>query len=382
MKAPLYSLGTNPRLLAVLCALMVCFLFARPVSACSVPVFRYALDRWEADAYPLIVFHDGPLSEEQRRLVERLQKPGAANLQVTALDVARPLDKTTAALWQKHRTEKLPALLLKYPDSAAIPEPAWTAPLEAASVDALLDSPVRREVASRILKGESGVWVLLECGKPDKDEKAARFLIEQLERMPKVLKLPDPDDPVADEILAAKNRPPVRIAFSLLRLSRNDPAERAFASMLLHTEDDLTTYDEPMVFPIFGRGRALEARIGKGINEENITDACAFVIGACSCEVKRINPGKDLLMSVDWDRSTGVPPAREKATDKTSRGKRAKKKQPALAAGTPARTVLEEIPAEDLAPLESASPALRYLLYGLGTLATLLFLCVWLRYRS
>jgi hypothetical protein len=381
MKAPLHSLLTNPRRAAVLCALVVCSLLAPPLSACSVPVFRYALDRWEADAYALVVFHDGPLNDEQRRLVERLQKPGAANLEVTVIDMARPLDKTTAALWQKHRTDKLPALVLKYPDSAAIPEPAWTAPLEPASVDALLDSPLRREVASRILKGESGVWVLLECGKADKDEKAARLLTEQLERMPKVLKLPDPEDPVAEEILAAKNRPPVRIQFSLLRLSRNDPAERAFASMLLHTEDDLKTFDEPMVFPIFGRGRALEARIGKGINEENISDACAFVIGACSCEVKRINPGKDLLMSVDWDKSTGVPPAREKATDKTTRGKRAKK-QAALTASTPARPALEETPAEDLAPVESASPAVRYILYGLGTLATLLFLGVWLRYRS
>ena len=40
--------------------------------------------------------------------------------------------------------------------------------------------------------------------------------------------------------------------------------------MLLNTEDDLKTMKEPMAIPVFGRGRALYALVGKGINEETI----------------------------------------------------------------------------------------------------------------
>ena len=29
--------------------------------------------------------------------------------------------------------------------------------------------------------------------------------------------------------------------------------------------------------------------------------ACAFLVGQCSCEIKALNPGTDLLMPVDWE---------------------------------------------------------------------------------
>ncbi|HEY7425207.1 MAG TPA: hypothetical protein VH682_13330, partial [Gemmataceae bacterium] len=58
---------------------------------------------------------------------------------------------------------------------------------------------------------------------------------------------------------------------------------------------------EPMVFPVFGRGRALEGLIGKGINADTIENAAQFLCGACSCLIKRLNPGVDLLIAADWD---------------------------------------------------------------------------------
>ena len=52
---------------------------------------------------------------------------------------------------------------------------------------------------------------------------------------------------------------------------------------------------------IFGRGRALDALIGKGINADTIAEAAKFLCGACSCQVKRLNPGVDLLIAANWD---------------------------------------------------------------------------------
>jgi hypothetical protein len=55
-----------------------------------------------------------------------------------------------------------------------------------------------------------------------------------------------------------------------------------------------------MVFPVFGRGRALFPLVGAGITPKNIRDAAEFLAGPCSCEVKEQNPGFDLLLKADW----------------------------------------------------------------------------------
>ena len=50
--------------------------------------------------------------------------------------------------------------------------------------------------------------------------------------------------------------------------------------------------------------------IGAGVTAENIHDSAAFLVGACSCEVKEQNPGFDLLLAADWDvllSQDGVP---------------------------------------------------------------------------
>ncbi len=54
---------------------------------------------------------------------------------------------------------------------------------------------------------------------------------------------------------------------------------------------------------MFGRGRLLYALVGEGINADNISEACQFMAGPCSCVVKDYNPGTDLLMTVDWEAS-------------------------------------------------------------------------------
>jgi len=45
---------------------------AATAPACQVPVFRYALERWEADAYPVVAFHDGEMTDGQKEVVHFL----------------------------------------------------------------------------------------------------------------------------------------------------------------------------------------------------------------------------------------------------------------------------------------------------------------------
>jgi hypothetical protein len=85
--------------------------------------------------------------------------------------------------------------------------------------------------------------------------------------------------------------------------------------MLLSWNRKLANVNEPMLFPIFGRGRVVPPAIGEEICAEAIRDMAEFLTGACSCEVKEMNPGYDLLLAANWaslvgsqDAAVPVPP--------------------------------------------------------------------------
>lgn len=58
---------------------------------------------------------------------------------------------------------------------------------------------------------------------------------------------------------------------------------------------------EPLVVPVFGRGRALEVIPASSVNDALIEDLTLFLCGACSCQVKDMNPGFDLLLDAQWE---------------------------------------------------------------------------------
>ena len=96
---------------------------------------------------------------------------------------------------------------------------------------------------------------------------------------------------------------------AVVKVSRTDPAEKWLVKMLLAVEPDLNDAEyakDPMVFAVYGRGRAMPPYVGKGITTENLLDCVTFLAGACSCTVKDRNPGVDLLMRFDWDAAAEV----------------------------------------------------------------------------
>lgn len=280
---------------------------AVPAAACSVPVFRYSLERWPAEPYRVYVFHRGALSPETQKLVDRLQtaagtRTTAGPIELAVIDVAGKPDEDAAAIYKRHESATLPLMVVCYPADLEIAAEVWAGPLAAEAVDRLLDSPARRQIAKRIIEGEAGVFLVLESGDRAKDDAAADLLKTELARLEKVLKLPAPDDgqwgdPVYDE----KGPPPLRLAFSFVRMARSDPAEAMFVKMLLGAGPIPGSDEGPVVFPFFGRGRALAALAGKNFDAAAIEDVCEFMGGPCSCIIKGQNPGVDMLMNVDWD---------------------------------------------------------------------------------
>lgn len=295
----------------VLVAALACWLTApsNELVACTVPVFRYALERWPADDYQVTIYHRGPLSKEDKTIVDWLKGRALderlpANLTVRTVDVSS-LQAADRAHSPK-LPEDMPSIAVEYPAAGPKAGVIWSRRLSREAAQALVDSPARRKMAKGILAGDSVVWVLVESGNKEKDETARNVLEAQLRRLEPTLKLPQivsysglPDTDAAD-----RPRPgiPLRLSFSLVRVSRDDPAEKILLQMLLRSESDLHKYaGQPMAFPVFGRGRVLYALVGRGINKANVEEACVFLTSPCSCQVKEQNPGVDLLMSANWD---------------------------------------------------------------------------------
>ena len=95
---------------------------------------------------------------------------------------------------------------------------------------------------------------------------------------------------------------PLKVDFRIRRLSRDDPAEWATLAMIGGLSDEV---DHPVLVPVFGRGRMLDAIPTESVNAESILRACRYMVSECSCTVKALNPGTDLLLNVDWQGKLG-----------------------------------------------------------------------------
>lgn len=376
--------------LAVLCVLQ----FATVTHACSVPVFRYALERWRSDPYQAVLFYRGSLDESSQAVAKTLSREGRAgeifaNVQVRTVDVDKidadqPKGKADALLWKNLGTEEVPQLAVYYPLSNPIPKPIWKGQPTAESATQLLQSGQRREIARRILKGDTAVFLMVE-GPDEKQNAVALATVEAaLRKAEASLKLPpaDPQD-VADGLITV-DQDSLKIRFSTMVLKRDDPNEAHLINMLMNSEEDLkddSFKDEPMVFPLFGRGRALYAIIGKGIDEDNVMRSCEELIGPCTCQVKDQNPGTDLLMAVDWESmietqievDTALPPLPTLTSFKQADAESAEKPVESKASSATEReasTATEET--ADAAPTASASVIKTTMLFvGIGVMGVI-----------
>lgn len=276
-------------------------------AACSVPVFRYALEHWRPDAYVAVIFHDQPLTAEQQQLMEQLaprsiNTAAKANLVTELVDLSGDVPSEIRQLLPADSAHSLPWMVVRSPAKSGPSQTVFQGAVSGENVAAVLDSPSRATITKRLLDGQSVVWVFLECGRAEEDDAAFELLSNELKKLETELKLPEIAQEDLKDLSVAADA--LKIAFSAVRISRTDAAEASFVDMLLSTEPDLRDpefVDQPMAFPIFGRGRALYALIGKGISKELVREASQFLTGACQCTVKAQNPGTDLIMNVNWD---------------------------------------------------------------------------------
>ncbi len=287
--------------------------------ACNIPVFRYALERWRPDPCEVILFYDGELSAEHEAILDRLGLTESVGGRLANVNLVRSklvnMDTRDRELWQAIGTEskaKLPHVVVRSQLSPSRTVTSWHGPLDMFQQAGIFDSPARRELSRRLLDGHSIVWVMIASEDESRNEKTRRMLTGNFEQLEKHIELPEgiglPGSELHSEI-------PLFVKFSLLEIARDDPRESFLTDFLSGFQPEAVADGEPLVIPVFGRGRALEVIPATDLSERLMEDLTVFLSGACSCQVKEQNPGFDLLLSVDWNKEIfgeGVapPPAR------------------------------------------------------------------------
>ncbi len=272
--------------------------------ACNVPAFRYALERWPADPYQVLVYYRAGAPGPALELLQKgaAEKNGGANYVLRDVDIETPEGKALAA---EHNVVAYPWVEVYYPLHSQIRAPVWSGPLTLDRARKILNSPGRSRLAKTLLNGEVAVWVLIRSGHEQKDRRALEILRSSLERAAATLRIPDVGADLNGNPIAVTDFKSYPVRFSMMEIALDDPDEDVLVSALLKSEPDVARYGEPVAFPVFGRGRALYALVGAGIQEKNIREACQSMLAWCSCEIKSQNPGTDLLIAADWARPFG-----------------------------------------------------------------------------
>src|SRR5262245_44955588 len=344
-------------------------LIASPAFGCSIPVFRYALEQWPPSPYELVLYHKGQLADEERVAWERIAgATRGSNVRMADVELDGPSDPDRKAVWDHEgKNTPTPRVFLRYPDSDPQIPSLWSGPLNVATIVALFDSPSRRAVFDQLTLGNAAAIVLLQSGDAKSDAAARAMLTRELPRIAARMELPQP----TAEGPQIKSDLPLRVEFPVVEVSRD--SDPLLTRLLVRSEDGLDQVRGPIAFPVFGRGRALCSLHGKDLDKPGeLQRSLEYLCRACSCQVKELNPGIDLLISGNWDivfEAEKGPPPRVVLPAAENRG---------AAGGGPAPAELRSRPPEGYVAVEEIEPSsrprrtpwLRYGLISLGLVIT------------
>jgi len=277
--------------------------------ACDTPVYRYAMYRWEPAPYEVYFFHDKPM-DDQAAKVKKLVEAAAqsetkpANLFFVPVSLSadpelKKIPPDVRKVWQDQKEPQLPSYMVVTPHGQKL----YQGGLDEKLLKAMLDSPARTEIGKQLAEGKAGMLILLagsDAAANAAAEKEAKVLIADVAGGKVELYLPAGMSEMPED---GQQAAAPRLEFGLVKVARGDATEKWLVDMLLSLESDLTSPEfaaQPMIFAVFGRGRALPPFVGKGITRDNLLECVYFLTGACSCTVKDQNPGMDLLFATDW----------------------------------------------------------------------------------
>lgn len=220
-------------------------------------------------------------------------------------------------------------MVLLYPNITKVYYPIWQGDLNKGNLQELLEPQATGELMKGILQGYSSTFLLMESGKKEADDKAAFEVQKAMETLKEKLEIPEgivqTDGEVTGGKLTAyqaatidpsnvlKSGIPLKIDFHMVRMPKNEsnPIFRAILAKVFKID---SKEDQPRLFAFFGRGRLLGPMVGDEITVKHISQLSAYLCSACSCQVKRQNPGMDFLTTLNW---TSYLEGSEVVVDKT-----------------------------------------------------------------
>lgn len=224
---------------------------------CTTKVSEWVLLNTEPEKYLLVYHHNQDISDQVRNVHrELISKNSGANVDFQEMK-SSSVKQPYYALYYRKRVVR------KYNSYAELLN--------------LTTSPLRQKISNEIMSGKLCVMFYLKTDNPEKDNRGR------------------------DTIQKALALSPFREIITFIELSRNSQAEGHLVSMLLNVENDLKDINEPMLFGIFGRFKALEPLLAGGITTENIGYMINFLTADCSCLIKDELPGSDILYAGKWE---------------------------------------------------------------------------------
>lgn len=273
-RATALSAPSGPVAGALLRVAALLVLAAVQAVACSVPVFAYALRRWENDPHLLITPRDEAWRTQAQRRFESLH---------AAIAVVAPEQGLEPGI--------------AWPDGS----PWLPGEIAEDRLETLAVSPVRRELAARLAGGATVVWLHLRSGDAAADAAVGERLRRRLDYLRGVIELPalevDPEDMATARTMAVTGPTP-RLDFVVLDI---DPADAREWALIAQMRAFANGASGPLLAPVYGRARMLDSQPVATWDERLIDGATGFLTGSCSCQVKEQNPGVDLLVACAWD---------------------------------------------------------------------------------
>lgn len=265
--------------------------------------------KWKPDYYRALVIYnaENPVESDegvkaiQAKTEDRIKSPNLSLRKVDLTDKAK-IDAKTAEVLKILAPGKLPFTMIYFPGNSEVENPLWTGRMTPEEADMISDSPARREMARRLLKGESVVWLLIESGIEYKDYRILKLLTEEIKTAG--TGTPGAETPVLPESDVKKegNKAKSQIKMSIIRISREDVAEKILLNILNGIEPEIMNVsNEPVLVPIYGRGRIFKLFPDDEINWENIRNTIESCSGKSAGSEKGPNSGAALLLSVNWD---------------------------------------------------------------------------------
>lgn len=296
--------------------LIVFWLAATTALACKVPVFRYALERWPVDSYRMVAIVEGQQSESVRAAITTLKSldQSKVNIETELIDLSTLSEEQLWQLEDFDGSAATPLLQVFYPEKEGQRIKCWEGGLNGTAISDWRSSPLREQIADDLVSGISAVFLLIDGTDQAQNETLAKRLEDSLSAASDEIRIPDgviardeanqylQKHPEASMDDVLRSDIPLKVDFQLRRLARDDPQESALLAMVHGLVDET---NEPILVPIFGRGRMLDALQAAECDNDVILNACRYMVGECSCTVKTLNPGVDLVLKVDWSSRLG-----------------------------------------------------------------------------